>query len=418
MNRETWLLIIQYLLFALSISQTEFYTQKNQLTFYTGDPPSIYIKELGKDEKLASQFELKNYEIKSTIMEVKSILNPTGKNNIKQIVTIITVALIFIFAFTIFAKKNVIIIVLEVIVLLLTILHVVYSTYIISPPTPKINRVTIVTPHADLIANLLNGPHQQIIDLQPNKPVIVFTSLDSNQNLQLMISDAEAAPNLGSETGRTLMLDPEPEQPLAPFPNSDSLGDNAANGNNVVNRSDTLSVSLTLRSTPDHSLAPQTLRDLLKKYDFYCAASHWSKAWANRRGKGLANDFALHHDGMVVVDRYTGLMWQQSGSRDSVFWGEVENYIIHLNTDKDLGSGFADWRLPTLDEAMSLMESAETNGLHIDPIFDNRQRWIWTSDKAAPDSIWVVRFDEGRCNYGILPRGYKRHVRAVRNVGK
>ena len=90
---------------------------------------------------------------------------------------------------------------------------------------------------------------------------------------------------------------------------------------------------------------------------------------------------------------------------------KAEAYIQKLRRDKF--ADFSDWRLPTLAEAMSLMEPVQKNGvLFIVSIFDPQQRWIWTSDKQSASAAWVVGFDGGGCDDGRLD--YGTYVRAVR----
>jgi len=58
----------------------------------------------------------------------------------------------------------------------------------------------------------------------------------------------------------------------------------------------------------------------------------------------------------------------------------------------------SDWRLPTLEEAMSLMEPGKReHGLFIEPIFAGAQRWIWTADKASASAAWDVYFNNRNC---------------------
>ena len=57
----------------------------------------------------------------------------------------------------------------------------------------------------------------------------------------------------------------------------------------------------------------------------------------------------------VVTDGVTGLMWHQSGSSDYMRWNNANNWIRSLNYRKY--AGYQDWRLPTLEEAVSLLES-------------------------------------------------------------
>ena len=93
---------------------------------------------------------------------------------------------------------------------------------------------------------------------------------------------------------------------------------------------------------------------------------------------------------------------------------EAQNYIQILNYKKY--AGYSDWRFPTLEEAMSLVEPTENKDRYlINPIFDKKQWWIWTADKESGWPKWVVNFREGYCRpYGYKPKlGY--YVRAVRS---
>ncbi|MCH8873630.1 DUF1566 domain-containing protein, partial [candidate division KSB1 bacterium] len=87
-------------------------------------------------------------------------------------------------------------------------------------------------------------------------------------------------------------------------------------------------------------------------------------------------------------------------------------YIDNLNS-----AGFAtynDWRLPTLEDAMSLMEPVSQNsGLYIDAVFAKKQRWIWTADKSSASRAWFVGFVDGICGR-IDVDGNDGGVRAVR----
>jgi len=99
----------------------------------------------------------------------------------------------------------------------------------------------------------------------------------------------------------------------------------------------------------------------------------------------------------VVIDRATGLMWQQAGSSDAMTWENAQNYVKQLNRDRY--ARFADWRLPTIEELASLLEPTKKNGdLYIDPVFDARQRRCWSADKVASDAsrlAWYVYFGGG-----------------------
>jgi hypothetical protein len=78
-------------------------------------------------------------------------------------------------------------------------------------------------------------------------------------------------------------------------------------------------------------------------------------------------------------------------------------------------AGFKDWRLPTLEEAMTLMEqSPNSAGLYIDPIFNTRQRlWMWTSERGKEDLVWYVNFNYGYSQLNRIKSSHN-YVRAVR----
>lgn len=74
----------------------------------------------------------------------------------------------------------------------------------------------------------------------------------------------------------------------------------------------------------------------------------------NSEGSGFKNDYEVLGNGKVVLDHASGLMWQQSGSDKQIYYIEVQSYIEVLNRQRF--AGYTDWRLPTLEEAISLME--------------------------------------------------------------
>lgn len=165
------------------------------------------------------------------------------------------------------------------------------------------------------------------------------------------------------------------------------------------------------RSTPKENLSKSSVKAMLKQYNFFCREYDWCKEYCNPDGSGFDNKFEKKNNGQVVYDNASGLMWQQSGSDESVTYKNANVYITKLNSDQF--AGYTDWRLPTLEEAMSLMESSMKNvDLYIDPMFDKNQMWIWMSDLYSASCAWVVGFDLGSCNVtSFLPRYYVRAVR-------
>jgi len=162
----------------------------------------------------------------------------------------------------------------------------------------------------------------------------------------------------------------------------------------------------TLRSTPRNDFSEADEQKMLEKWGFF-------EIYDNKAGSGLANDYeprTIAGD-EIIVDKATGLMWQKSGSPNSMVYAEAEKYIRTLNAQRF--AGYNDWRLPTLEEAMSLMEPKKSGELYIDPVFDRKQYWIWTADKESAGRAWCVGFHYGGCLHYVIGGHY--FVRAVRS---
>lgn len=132
----------------------------------------------------------------------------------------------------------------------------------------------------------------------------------------------------------------------------------------------------------------------------------------NKSGKGVTHRYeAREHKGeKIVLDHATGLMWQESGSTKYMNYAEAQKYLQTLRA-KNL-AGFNDWRLPTLEEAMSLMAPQKQGDLYLDRVFDHQRRYIWISDHLEGGTAWVVNFDDGYCN--VHPVDGDVYVRVVR----
>ena len=127
---------------------------------------------------------------------------------------------------------------------------------------------------------------------------------------------------------------------------------------------------------------------VVKKYNFY-------DKFDNKTGD-FVNDYELKviNGDKIVIDHATGLLWHQSGSKECISWEKTMEWIKNLNNTGY--AGYSNWRLPTMEEAASLLESSEMNNdLHIDQVFDKRQKWIWTGDSYGSDGKWLVNFSCG-----------------------
>ena len=148
---------------------------------------------------------------------------------------------------------------------------------------------------------------------------------------------------------------------------------------------------------------------MIKKHKFFCTTY-------NPKGAGFKNDFVFQSDSLIVYDRASGLYWQRSRSPYSVGPSDKEDYINKLNKDKY--AGYSDWRLPTLEEAMSLISRKYLEGHYTHPYFGERGKCFWTADKDELGGYWYVSFEYKQCNVhphlGVYFDGTY-YVRAVRS---
>lgn len=121
--------------------------------------------------------------------------------------------------------------------------------------------------------------------------------------------------------------------------------------------------------------------EMIREKKFYCSGLN---------NQGFNNKF--EQQGEVIVDYESGLFWQRSGSTNKLTLEQAGEYIDFLNNS--LFAGFSGWRLPTLEEAFSLVEpNRNHHGIYIDDIFDPAQEIIITSDYSADANNkfqWVV----------------------------
>ncbi|KAA3657940.1 MAG: DUF1566 domain-containing protein [Calditrichaeota bacterium] len=160
---------------------------------------------------------------------------------------------------------------------------------------------------------------------------------------------------------------------------------------------------LSLRSQAIDKLSEDEVQQMLAKNNFYDSGK-------NESGSGIQHQYEKQYSGKVVFDGATGLYWQQSGSSKTINYKNAEKYVEQLNRNNF--AGFSDWRLPTLEEAMSLMESTQKRSdLFVDPVFENTQQHFWTMDKSSAGDVWVVGFSGGCGDFDVYGSSYVRAVR-------
>jgi hypothetical protein len=145
------------------------------------------------------------------------------------------------------------------------------------------------------------------------------------------------------------------------------------------------------------------------------AAQGFQHAFWNASAKGITHAYQRRvvGDAIVVEDGATGLTWQHDGSRADISWEEAHAYVGELDAKRY--GGLDGWRLPTLEEAMSLMESQKNGDYYLDPVFERVAAPVmWTSDGAPEGRRWVVYYYDGLVS--PEPAGFRAAVRAVRST--
>lgn len=143
----------------------------------------------------------------------------------------------------------------------------------------------------------------------------------------------------------------------------------------------------------------------------------------NPGSPGFPNEFKPRQLGgdAVVIDYATCLMWKQSASPGTMTWYEAPGYAGLLNEQRY--AGYADWRLPTIEELASLMEPRKGGGgAHLDSVFDlgpGKAVDCWSVDRkqyaTSADTAWPAGFSYGGLSHGGFA-GNRNRVLAVRSM--
>ena len=104
----------------------------------------------------------------------------------------------------------------------------------------------------------------------------------------------------------------------------------------------------------------------------------------------------------TVLDSQTGLMWAAQDNGSNITWQDAKAYCENYK-----GGGFADWRMPTIEELRSIYDMhysripecsnkyPNLDPIHITPLIHLSCSWIWSSELQG---VSVARlFDFNRC---------------------
>jgi len=158
-------------------------------------------------------------------------------------------------------------------------------------------------------------------------------------------------------------------------------------------------------------VSKDAIRGMLKKHRFYSTCSNHNFDFCNPDGD-FANQFEDNGNG-TITDRATHLMWEKEGSEERRTYLDALKYAQELN-NKRFG-GYSDWRVPTIEELASLLESSWKNeDLFIEPFFGTKQKSSWSTDTLGLERAWKIDFHLGYM--ADDPMTFLYWVRAVRSV--
>jgi serine/threonine protein kinase len=113
----------------------------------------------------------------------------------------------------------------------------------------------------------------------------------------------------------------------------------------------------------------------------------------------LENEFHKIRDG--VLDHAAGLIWSGDVSFAQLNYEQVQSYIRGLNRHEGSCGQAGSWRLPTVDELISLLEPRQSLEDFCSPDFWNlkNRSWLWSADTQTRTKAWVVDMEQG----AVLP---------------
>ncbi|QLA21012.1 protein kinase domain-containing protein [Desulfolutivibrio sulfoxidireducens] len=96
----------------------------------------------------------------------------------------------------------------------------------------------------------------------------------------------------------------------------------------------------------------------------------------------------------VVLDAATGLVWEKGGAEYPVTFAGAAAHIRALAEARYAGRG--DWRLPTMDELLTLLAPLPQGVAHCAaPIFDPAVRRAWSADLRTFTAAWMADLEMG-----------------------
>jgi hypothetical protein len=254
--------------------------------------------------------------------------------------------------------------------------------------TPKLCLMERGIKHARVVAEILAPPEMVERCVQNHGKVALFErTLPINQELKEWLI-----------THVVETKDDTKVVPVFPTEDSESLKTELPGRNDPV----TVPHRLELPSDPVE-LSEEDVVALVRNYDFADQERN-----PNGRFAGVLVD---NGDNLTVSDRVTGLMWQRGGI-DIMSYRAMGREIARVNRERF--AGFDDWRMPSMAEALSLLEREKpAKDQYLHPCFSKEQPFVFVDATRSPGGYWFVDFKQGRAYWssGTIPGGFGRLCR-------
>jgi len=150
----------------------------------------------------------------------------------------------------------------------------------------------------------------------------------------------------------------------------------------------------------------------LKRRDYLVIGPKVGRVLCVRPSGGVQRPLSAQEVAAVAwTDPATGLMWAKETNDTSVDWQQATDYCRKRQL-----AGHSDWRLPTIDELLTL--GGQTTNSHTVFSYDNISQYLWSSSPGnASGKAWTMNFGYGqRYSLPLETREYT-SARCVRHSG-
>lgn len=117
----------------------------------------------------------------------------------------------------------------------------------------------------------------------------------------------------------------------------------------------------------------------------------------------------------IVIDAKTGLMWQDDlrVSSETYAWEQAIGFCeLGIGPDGSFAN-YDDWRLPNINELLTLVDDAKTSGVRIKSPFQNTYNGsYWSATTTMASQPLHIRFNNASSSSNVVSTLY--YVRCVR----